>query len=99
MNTLPLAVILQQPFPEIEQSQTEHSFPPFHFSKQILLIPEKPLQDATTQNVQHVNDVQHIRKQQILWTFVAVIRHSWPHLGRDFKVLLSIHLKATSKRG
>lgn len=44
MNTLPLAVILQQPSPEIEQSQTEHSFAPLHFSKQIMLIPEKPIQ-------------------------------------------------------
>lgn len=49
MNTLPLAVILQQPSPEIEQSQTEHSFAPLHFSKQIMLIPEKPIQiDAAT---------------------------------------------------
>lgn len=57
MNTLPLAVILLQSSPEIEQSQTEHSFSPLHFSKQIMVIPLKKKTIKIAVATVHVNDV------------------------------------------
>lgn len=60
MNTLPLAVILQQPSPEIEQSQTEPSFALLHFSKQIVLIPENAIQIDATPIILHINDVLYV---------------------------------------
>lgn len=78
------------------KSDRERSFSTLHFSKQIMLILEKPIQIVGIPIILQVDGVQQT-KYLVYCSVITEIRHSWPHLGRDFKVLLSIHFEGNIK--